>query len=58
MGDLGDGIKALRFDLKEIFENNELLGEIIAMMHRTVLMDSESIVPRVISGLILGEDNE
>ena len=55
---LGGGIKALRFDLKKIFENNELLGEIIAMMQRTVLMDSESIIRRVISGLIQGEDNE
>ena len=48
----GGGIKALRFDLKKIFENNELLDEIIAMMQRTVLMDSESIIRRVISGLI------
>ena len=55
---LGGGIKALRFDLKKIFENNELLDEIIAMMQRTVLMDSESIIRRVISGLIQGEDNE
>ena len=33
---LGGGIKALRFDLKKIFENNELLDEIISMMQRTV----------------------
>ena len=58
MGALGGGIKALRFDLKKIFENNELLDEIIAMMQRTVLMDSESIIRRVISGLIQGKDNE
>ena len=58
VGALGSGIKALRFDLKMIFENNELLDEIIAMMQRTVLMDSESIFPRVISGLIQGEDVE
>ena len=42
MGALGGGIKALRFDLKKIFENNELLDEIIAMMQRAVLMKSES----------------
>ena len=52
VGAFGGGIKALRFDLKKIFENNELLDEIIAMMQRTVLMDSESIIRRVISGLI------
>ena len=32
----------MRFDLKKIFENNELLDEIIAMMQRAVLMKSES----------------
>ena len=58
VGALGGGIKALRFDLKKSFENNELLDEIIAMMQRTVLMDSESIIQRVISGLIQGEDIE
>ena len=43
---------------QKIFENNELLDEIIAIMQRTVLMDSESIIQRIISGLIQGEDNE
>ena len=59
VGALG-GTKALRFDLKKIFENNELLDEIIAieMMQRTVLMDSESIIQRVTSDLIQGEDIE
>ena len=51
---LGGGIKALKFDLKKIFDNNELLGEVVAMMQKKVLMDSESIVWRVIQG----EDNE
>ena len=58
VGALDGCTKALRFDLKKIFENNELLDEIIAMMQRTVLMDSESIIQRVISGLIQGEDIE
>ena len=51
---LGGGIKALKFDLKKIFDNKELLGEVVAMMQKKVLMDSESIVWRVIQG----EDNE
>ena len=54
---LGGDIKALRFNLKKFFEN-KLLDEIIAMMQRTVLMDSKSIIPRAISGLIQGEGNE
>ena len=32
VGAWGGGIKALRFDLKRIFENNELLDEIIVIM--------------------------
>ena len=36
---LGGGIKALKVDLKKIFENNELLDEVIAMMQKTVLME-------------------
>ena len=58
VGALGDVIKALKVDLKKIFHNNKLLDEVVAMMQKTVLMDSESIVRRVISGLIQGEDNE
>ena len=34
------------------------LEEEVAVMQKTVLMDSESIVRRVMSGLIQGEDNE
>ena len=58
VGALGGGIKGLRFDLKKIFENNELLDKIIVMMQRTVLMDSESIIRRVISRLVQGQDIE
>ena len=52
---LGGGIKALRFDLKKIFENSELLEEIIAIMQRTVLMDSESMI-RMIRYLVLSKE--
>ena len=58
VGALGGGIKALRFDLKNFFENNGLLEEIIAIMQRAVLMDGESIIRRVITGLFQGEDIE
>ena len=58
VGALGGGIKVLRFDLKKIFENNELLQKIIAMIQKTILMDSESIIQRVIFGLIQGEGIE
>ena len=58
VGALSGGIKALMVDLKKIFDNNELLDEVVAMMQKTVLMDSECIIRRVMSGLIQGEDNE
>ena len=58
VGVLGGGIKALKVDLKKIFNNNELLEEVVAAMKKTVLMDSESILRRVMFGLIQGEDKE
>ena len=58
VGALGGGIKVLRVNLKKIFYNNKLLNKVFAMMQETVLMSSESIIRRVISGLIQGEDNE
>ena len=58
VGALGGGTKALKVNLKKIFDNNELLDEVVSMMQKTVLMDSESIVRRVMSGLIQGENNE
>ena len=58
IGALGGSIKTLRKDLKKVFHNNELLDEVIAMMQKTVLMDSESIILRVMSGLIQGEEDE
>ena len=57
VGALGVGIKALNVDLKKILDN-DLLDEGFAVMQKTVLMDSERIVQRVMSGLIQGEDNE
>ena len=58
IGALGGGIKTLRKDLKKVFHNNELLEEVVATMQKTVLMDSERIIHRVMSGLIKGEEDE
>ena len=51
-------LKVLKVNLKKIFDNNELLGEVVLMLQKTGLIDSESIIQRVESGLIQGEDNE
>ena len=58
IGALGGGIKTLRNDLKKVFHNNELLDEVVATMQKTVLMDSESMIRRVMSGPIQGEEDE
>ena len=58
VGALGSGIKVLKFDLKKIFDNNELLEEMVAVMQKTVLINNERIVRRVMSGLIQRQDNE
>ena len=38
LGALGDGIKALKVDLKKIFNNNE----VVAVMQKTILMKVSS----------------
>ena len=55
---LGSGIIVLKVNLKKIFDKNELLDEVVAMMQKTVLMDSKSMVRRVMSDLIQGDANE
>ena len=58
VGALSGGVKALNVDLLKVLDNNELLDEVVAVMQKTVLLDSKSIVQRAMSGLIQGEDNE
>ena len=55
---LSSGTKVRKIDSKKIFDNEELLEEVVAVMQRTVLIDSESIIQRVMSALIQGEDNK
>ena len=49
---LGGGMKMLKTELKTVFKDQELVDNIAGEMQRTVLMDSESIIHRVISGLM------
>ena len=55
---LRGGMKRFRTELKKMFQKDEHINKIAGEMQRTVLMDSESIVCRVISGLIQGEEME
>ena len=58
LGALGGGVKTLSNDISKIFgtEENNLIKELVASMQKTVLMDSESIIRRVLSGLIQGDE--
>ena len=53
---LGGGTKMLKTELKTVFNDQELVHKIAGGMQRMVLMDSESIVRRGISGLIQGDE--
>ena len=53
---LGGGMKMLKTKLKAAFNYQELVDKIAGEMQRTVLMDSESIIRRVISGLTQGDE--
>ena len=48
----------LKTELKTVFNDQELVDNIAGEIQRTVLMDSESIIRRVISGLIQGDEAE
>ena len=56
IGALGGGMKMLKTELKRVFNDQELVDKIAGEMQRTVLMNSESIIRRVISGLIQGDE--
>ena len=56
IGALGGGMKMLKTELKTVFNDQELVDKIAGEMQRTVLMDSQSIISRVISGLIQGDE--
>ena len=53
IGALGGGMKMLKTELKTIFNDLELVDRIAGEIQRRVLMDSECIIRRVISGVIL-----
>ena len=53
IGCLGGGIKEIRKSVQELFDNDELItNKITVEMSKTVLFESESILRKVLSGLI------
>ena len=60
IGALGGGIKEVLRDVERIFserlERERLAERAVAEMQKTVLVDSESMVRKVLSGLVQHED--
>ena len=52
IGALGEGMKQAILDLGKIFSNEELAEKTIYEMQKTVLMDSETTIRKVLSGLV------
>ena len=52
IGCLGGGIEKTISEVRRIFENGELVKQIVGTMQKTVLMDSETTLRKIFSGLI------
>ena len=48
----GGGIKEVLKQLENMFEKDDLCERIVATMEKIVLMDSETIIWKVLSGLV------
>ena len=57
IGCLGGGIDKTIREVRRIFENDELAKKIVGTMQKTVLMDSETTLRKIFSGLIQLEES-
>ena len=56
-GCLGGGVDKTIREVRRIFENDELAKQIVKTMQKTVLMDSETTLRKIFSGLIQLEES-
>ena len=56
IGALGGGIKSAMVELSNVFSKNELAKQVVGEMRKTIFMDSESTIRKVLSGLTQGEN--
>ena len=56
IGCLGGGVDKTIRKVRRIFENDELVKQIIGTIQKTVLMDSETTLRKIFSGLIQSEE--
>ena len=54
-GALGGGIKEAIHEVKKIFKQDDLSGKIVGEMQRTILMDGETVIRKILSGLVQTE---
>ena len=52
IGVLGGGIKITIYKVKKIFKQDDLSKKIVGEMQRTILMDGEIIIHKILSGLV------
>ena len=52
IGVLGEGIKITIYEVKKIFKQDDLSKKIVGEMQRTILMDGEIIIHKILSGLV------
>ena len=57
IGCLGGGVDKTIREVRRIFENDELVKQIVGTMQKTVLMDSETTLRKIFSGLIQLEES-
>ena len=56
IGALGDGMRKMMSDISRIFEKDDVVKKTAVEMQKTVLMDSETTLQKVFSGLIQRDD--
>ena len=56
VGALGGGMKSALVELSNVLNKNELAKQVAGEMQKTILMNSESTIRKVLSGLIQGEN--
>ena len=52
IGAIGGGMRKMMNDISRIFEKDEVVKKTAAEMQKTVMMDSETTLRKVLSGLI------
>ena len=48
----GGGIKEAIHDVKKIFKQDDLSEKIVGEMQRIILMDGETVIQQILSGLV------